>query len=229
MGSSKWALGDSVVVKPGITDPVTGSALGGWQGRLIALEDQRDRLSIQWDSLTLKSIPPTFILTYEEWGMPWSALRLATRDVLPTAARDREEDVLVTIAALEAQYSWLSLGEQGGRIRQIVYRTEEHDLFAPFRAWHAYLEEHLAVPVVVSVVEHQRGPVPQGAQVTVTGISLLDETWGTIVRVRYQRKVYHLPLCDLRAIQAPDEIQQLIQDYAVWFTRRSSVSARLPP
>src|ERR1700681_3288182 len=157
MESSKWALGDSVVVKPGVTDPVTGSALGGWQGRLIALEDQRDRLSIQWDSLTLKSIPPTFLLTYEEWGMPWSALRLATRDVLPTAARDREEDVLVTIAALEAQYSWLSLGEQGRRIRQIVYRTEERDLFAPFRAWHAYLEEHLAVPFVASVVEHQRG------------------------------------------------------------------------
>jgi len=229
MGSSNWAIGDSVVVKPGVTDPVTGSALGGWQGRLIALEDQGGRLAVQWDSLTLKSIPPPLILGHEEWGVSWSAIRLAARDVLPTAARDREEDVPATIAALETRYSWLSLGEQGRRIQQIVNRAETRDEFAALRTWHAYLEEHLAVPFVASVVEPERGPVRQGAQVTVTGISLLDETWGTIVRVRYQRRVYHLPLCDLRALQAPDEIQQLVQDYAVWFTRRSSVSARLPP
>ena len=70
MESSKWALGDSVVVKPGVTDPVTGSALGGWQGRLIALEDQRDRLSIQWDSLTLKSMPPRFFSPLRNGACP---------------------------------------------------------------------------------------------------------------------------------------------------------------
>src|SRR5260370_21329466 len=75
MESNTWAIGDSLVVKPGVTDPVTGIALSGWQGRLIALEDEGDRLSIQWDSLTLKSMPPAYIVECEEWGVPWSAMR----------------------------------------------------------------------------------------------------------------------------------------------------------
>ena len=54
MESNTWAIGDSRVVQPGVTDPATGIAFSGWRGRLIALEDAEDRLSIQWDSLTLK-------------------------------------------------------------------------------------------------------------------------------------------------------------------------------
>ena len=228
MESNTWAIGDSLVVKPGVTDPATGMALGGWQGRLIALEDEQNRLSIQWDSLTLKSLPPAYIVQCEEWGVPWSAMRLSAHDVLPTPERDNGEDLTATIAALETQYSWLSLGEQGRRIRQIVHRAEAHDLFASFRTWHVYLEEHLVVPFVATVVTDQRGPVHQGDQVTVTGIIFLDETWGTIVKVRYKRRIYHLPLCVLRATNGAAEIQQLIHDYAVWFTRHSSVYARLP-
>ena len=228
MKSNTWAIGDSLMVKPGVTDPATGIALSGWQGRLIALEDEGDRLSIQWDSLMLKSMPPAYIVECEEWGVPWSTMRLSAHEVLPTAARDREEDVTAALAALETQYSWLSLGEQGRRIRQIVNRAEAHDLFAAFRTWHAYLQEHLVVPFVATVVADQRGPVHQGEQVTVTGIIFLDETWGTIVRVRQKRRVYHLPLCDLRVTHGAAENQQLIHDYAVWFTRRSSVYARLP-
>jgi hypothetical protein len=77
--------------------------------------------------VTLKTISPTEILKREAIGMPWSVIRLAVQDVLPTAARDLEEDVAATVAALETQYSWLSLGEQGERIRQIVNREEKHD------------------------------------------------------------------------------------------------------
>jgi hypothetical protein len=229
MGSSTWALGDSAVIKPGVTHPIADAALDGWQGRLIALEDEGATLVIQWDSLTLKSIPPAFIAQCEEWGTSWSAMRLTARDVLPAPARDTEEDVQAILPVLEAQYSWISLGEQGRRIRQIVKRTEASDRFASLRAWHAHLEEHLAVPFTACVEEYQRGPVPQGAQITVTRISLLDETYGTIVRIRYGRRIYHLPLHDLRASQAPAEVQQLVQDYAVWLTRRSSVSVRFPP
>lgn len=155
-------------------------------------------------------------------------MRFFAHDVLPTSARDSEEDVIAALAAFETQYSWLSLGEQGRRIRQIVNRAEAHNLFASFRIWHAYLEEHLVVPFVATVVTDQRGPVHQGDQVTVTGIIFLDETWGTIVKVRHKRRVYHLPLCDLGATNGAAEIQQFVQDYAVWFTRRSSVYARLP-
>ncbi len=228
MESTHWVKGDSLLVKPDVTDPVTGSALGGRQGRLITLYQKEDQLAIQWDSVTLKSLSPAEILKYEACGMPWSAIRLAVQDVLPTAARDREEDVVATRAALETQYSWLSLGEQGKRIRQIVNREEKHDFFSSLRVWHAYLEEHLAVPFMATVVEYQRGPVKQGDEVKVIGMSILDDTSGTIVKVRQKRRVYHLPLHDIQATNAPAEIAQLIEDYAVWFVRYPHLFARYP-
>src|SRR5260370_8471849 len=109
MESNTWAIGDSLVVKPGVTDPVTGIALSGWQGRLIALEDEGDRLSIQWDSLTLKSMPPAYIVEREEWALPWSAMRLSPHVVLPTSARDREEDVTAPLAPLQTHHHSLTL------------------------------------------------------------------------------------------------------------------------
>ena len=77
MESNTWAIGDSLVVKPGVTDPATSMALGGWQGRLIALDDEQNRLSIQWDSLTLKSMPPAYLVQCEEWGVPWTPTHMS--------------------------------------------------------------------------------------------------------------------------------------------------------
>src|SRR5256886_16459942 len=82
MESNTWAIGDSLVVKLGVSDPATGMALGGWQGRLISLEDVQNRPSIQWESLTLKSMPPAYIVHSEEWGIPWSPTRIAAHQVL---------------------------------------------------------------------------------------------------------------------------------------------------
>ena len=226
MESKHWAIGDSLMVKPGITEKVTGSTLSGWQGRLITLPAKENTLTIQWDSVTLKNIPLAYISGCEDWGVSWSAMRLAVQSVQPTSVRDHEEDVPATIAALETQYSWLSLGEQGLRIRQIVNRAETHDLFAFYEIWHAYLQEHLIFPFVATVVEDQRGPVSQGTQVIVTGISLVDDTTGIIVRTRLKRRVYHFPLCDLRTTNAADENQQLINDYAIWFTYHFHVYAQ---
>jgi hypothetical protein len=228
MESKQWGIGDSVMVKPGITERVTGGTISGWQGRLLAFEEKRERLTIQWDSLTLKRLPFAYIARCEDWSVSWSTMRLAAQDLLPVGARDREEEVVAALAALERQVSWLSLGEQGMRIRQIVNRGEAHDLFTSYDTWRAYLQEHLVFPFVATVVEAQRGPVPQGAQVTVTGISLVDDTMGIIVRSRLKRRVYHFPLCELRSTMVSAEMQQLIEDYAKWFRRYLSIYARSP-
>ena len=58
MKNSNWTIGESVVVKPGVTDPDTGRAIGGWQGRISAILDGAEILTIRWDSLTLRSMPP---------------------------------------------------------------------------------------------------------------------------------------------------------------------------
>ena len=221
MESKNWTIGESVVVKPGVTDPDTGRDLGGWHGRISAILDEAQIVTIQWDSLTLKSIPPAHIAWSEEEGLSWSEMNLAPEEVEPAAAHDTENDVAAAIAEIESQTSWLHLGgEQGQRIQAIVNRAKGHDEFAVFRTWHTYLEKNLVFPFAATVQEYQRGPVRQGARVSVLAITFLDETYGTIVAVKHKNGVNELPLCDLKATEANAETRQLVEDYAVWFANR---------
>ena len=221
MKSSNWAIGESVVVKPDVTDPDTGSAIGGWQGRISAILDEAEILTIRWDSLTLRSMPPALLAWSEEEGLSWSEMNLSSDEVELAAARDTEDDVAAVIAELASQTSWLYLGgEQGQRIQAIVNRAAGHNELAVFRAWHAYLEEHLVFPFEATVEEYQRGPVRQGARVSVLAITFLDETYGSIVAVKHKHGVNELPLCDLKATEADAETRQMVDDYAVWFANR---------
>ena len=147
--------------------------------------------------------------------------RVGTIEVEPATAHDTEDDMARTIAEIESKSSWLHLGgEQGKRIQEIVNRAQDHDKFAVFRTWHAYLEQHLVFPFMATVVEYQRGPVRQGARVKVLDITFLDETYGTIVAVKHKNGVNELPLCDLKATEGNTETGQLVEDYAMWFANR---------
>ncbi len=142
------------------------------------------------DSLTLRSMPPALLAWSEEEGLSWSEMNLSPEEVESAAARDGEDDVAAVIAELVSQTSWLYLGgEQGKRIQAIVNRAAGHNELAVFRAGHASLEEHLVFPFAATVVEYQRGPVRQGALVSVLTITFLDETYGTIVAVKHKHGV----------------------------------------
>jgi Calcium binding len=151
----------------------------------------------------------------------WTETTLSAQDVEAAVIYDTKEERATTIATLTSWYSWWNWNpEQVRRIQQVVKRTVDHELFAPDRTWHAYLEEHLVVPFVANVVEDLRGPVQQGEEGKVTNVFFLDETHGTIVSFRQKRRLYHLPLYALQAPSADAQTQQLINDYAIWFSGR---------
>lgn len=227
MEEKHWVKGTCLVVKPGVTHWVTERDMGGWQGRLMSWSLKKEELTIEWDSLTLLALAKADILRCEAFLTHWSSVFVMAQDVLPATPRDSEQDVRATLAALEKQYCWLSLGAQGRRIRRIVNQDERHDWFTSSRIWYAYLQEHLVFPFEALVDEAQRGPVSQGDQVKVTGMSILDDTVGTVVRVRLKRRVYHLPLRELESLNAPAKVEQLIKDYRVWFARYPHIYTRI--
>lgn len=214
-------VGDSVVVKPGIMDPDFGVEIGGWQGRVSEGLCIEGMVLIRWDSVTLQNMPDSMIERCEEQGLDWTEMVLEARDVELTNPRDTEEDVARTIKRLSKKHTWSFLGEEGRRIGKILAGVDRHDEMAALAAWEDHLTKSLVFPFEAEISEYQeRGPLQAGDRVAVKGISGVDDLYGIIVRLRYGRRRYDFPLCDLEVTDERSPNYQLVMDYAVWFANR---------
>jgi len=222
MEKNVWTIGESVVVKPGISDPDTGHDIGGWQGRISEIFEKEGTVMIRWDRLTLENMSLTHIAWCEGESLDWSEMQLAADEILPAAARDTEEEVTQARTSIESQTNWFYLGgEQGQRVQAIVNQAEgDDDDYSVMQTWHTHLTKHLTVPFTAMVTEEQRGPIRQGDQVTVLRIVDLDDLYGTLVEVCSKHQTATFPLCDLQATQADISTQQLVDDYSTWFANR---------
>lgn len=222
MEKHTWTIGESVVVKPGVSDPDTDGDIGGWQGRITDIFKEEEIVTIHWDRLTLENLPLAQIVHYEEEGLDWSAMNLSSEEILPATARDTEEEVRQARMRIESQTNWFHLGgEQGQRVQAMVNQAEDSkNDYSVMQTWHHYLTQHLSVPFTATVTEAQRGPIRQGDRVTVLRIVDLDDLYGTLVEVRSKHRTTAFPLCDLTATQADPSTQQLVDDYSMWFANR---------
>ncbi len=114
-----FQLNDSVVVKAGVKDPDTGMDIGGWQGRVAKIEED-NLLCIDWDSLTLKSIPESYITNCEQEGFGWSQYYTYATDVEKTEPRDTEDDVDEIIDIIKDKHAWDHLGKEGEGIKEVL-------------------------------------------------------------------------------------------------------------
>jgi hypothetical protein len=109
-------VGDSVVVKAGVTDPDFGTDLGGWQGRIIGTdtsEREGPLVTIRWDSVTLQEMPASLIDQCEDRGLGWTEFVLLAGEVERTTPRDREQDAEQVAQGLARQHAWSYLGRTG--------------------------------------------------------------------------------------------------------------------
>lgn len=222
MDDKPFQVGDSVMVKPGVTDPDTGGDISGWQGRIAAIyTDAITQVEIHWDSITLKNMLESVIADCEEQGLDWSTMGLQADEVTHAKARDTETDVARVKTLLQGQFGWLGLGgKQGRRIQQIVNSAVSYKEMDVFRAWHKHLETNLQFPFQAHVSEPQRGPMRQGDDLKVLDVSMLDDSYGTIVAVKHKHGLYELPLCDLEVTDPTSPNHDMVDDYSVWFANR---------
>jgi hypothetical protein len=90
----KFKIGDSVIVKKGVTDPDFGTDLVGRQGRIIEIEEGDDEplICIKWGSVTLKSISRSEIAKSEKKNLDWTMIRLLQSEVDPAKPRDSADN-----------------------------------------------------------------------------------------------------------------------------------------
>ncbi len=218
------AVGDCVVVKPGVKDPDTGAPIAGWQGRVTEIQPYQPgkmTITFQWDSLSLKSMPASAIRRCEEKGLDWTSMVLYDEEIERAEPRDTQNDVDTLIAELSAEHAWDYLGKQGQRIHQVLAGVDEDDDLQAFETWQEYMEVHLKLPFEAEVSEIQeRGPLQAGDRVTVTGFEVIDDLYGILVKINAGGSAYVFPLCDLKAANQKSNNFILTNDYDVWFANR---------
>lgn len=217
-------IGDSIIVKPGVKDPDFGVDIGGWQGRVTEIEDNpedKPLITFQWDSLTLKAMPPSMIRRSEEADLDWTMMGLYPEDIERVEPRDTQADVDAMIERLSAEHEWDFLGKQGQRIAQVLAGVDADDDEQAFETWNEFLQKQLKLPFEAVITEWQeRGPLQSGDRVTVTGFSGVADLYGVLVNIQARRVAYQFPLCDLKAADQKSTNYRFTDDYAVWFANR---------
>ncbi|MBW4457087.1 MAG: hypothetical protein KME55_32950 [Nostoc indistinguendum CM1-VF10] len=105
VGKIKLKIGNSVIVKSSVLDPDLGTDISGWQGRISEIDLENNLICIDWDSITLKSIPEEVISGFEEEGLDWKQIYLQPTDVELTQPKDTKKDVAAIIDEIEAKLS----------------------------------------------------------------------------------------------------------------------------
>jgi len=216
-----WKIGDTVRVKDGFIDKETDHDMSGWQGRIKEFYTDVGTALIEFDSLTIKGIPSTYIRRCEEEGYSWSEYGFELEWLEIAVSRDTQHDVAAMINDRSGEFPYAHLGEDGRAMDEILGGVDPDDELEAFQVWEGHLSKHLTFPFEATVSEFQeRGPLRVGDHVKVHRIKRVDDFYGVIVQVQRSRHIYYFPLCDLKVLEPSSPNHDLVQLYAVWFANR---------
>lgn len=213
-------IGDSVVVKNGINCPDMESiSIAGWHGRISEILDEDDEIliDIDWDSITLKSMPEHFIEECEGDSLDWDSMVLGINEVEPTKSRDKEKDVESAIDELAKLHAWDSFDEECPSISKVLKGIDPDDTDACMKAWEKHFKEVLTFPFDAEVTDDGEAPLRSGNRVQVNSIATINDLYGVMTNVIFNGKKYAYPLCDLEALDENSSNYQNVEDYVVWF------------
>ena len=104
---SPFKYDEPVVVKMGTLGQDFGIDFSGWHGRVfdILLTDEGEpRITVIWDSLSLRSIPVSVIEQCVKEGFDWTGVLLRLHEIEHAEPRDTWDDVQNTIENIEEQH-----------------------------------------------------------------------------------------------------------------------------
>jgi hypothetical protein len=116
----EFAVGDRVVVKPGVTDPdYPDMPLGGWSGTIEKVWRRAPvTYDVRWDRRTLEGMHPVFPKRCERDGLVVEVMALSSSDLLPDAGEPIPMEQPTQIVARP-----LSPDDQDDRVRAALGLT----------------------------------------------------------------------------------------------------------
>lgn len=100
---SPFHYNEPVVVRDGTVDEEFHVDFSGWQGRaadIVVTEDDDPRVTVVWDSVSLRSIPVELLERFEREGIDWTAALLRLAELERAEPRDTWEDVQAAVEAI---------------------------------------------------------------------------------------------------------------------------------
>jgi hypothetical protein len=111
--------------------------------------------------------------------------------------------------------------KQDERIQKVIGHIK-NDEMKSYKEWSSYLVDIIGFPFEAEVDLYQESNyfIHYGDRLKVMRIDGEEDLYGIIVEVRVGRKKRYFPLCELKAIDTNDEVNQALFDYGVWFANR---------
>lgn len=220
MRTMVFKKGDIVKVRQGVRDPDFGDDIGGWQGKISDVDG--DLVCIDWDNTTLSNCPDEYIQRCEEDGLDWEKMYLSVKEIEPAIPRITNANLTDIKETIVLKHKWDHLGESiSRRIHEVLKNVKITDEDEVMDAWEQYLRDKLSFPFDGKISQYQnRGPLQQGDKIRIHGIVCSDELYGVLVKSRFDRKVFHFPLCIIEVGDKNTNNYLIVDDYSVWFANR---------
>jgi Calcium binding len=219
---TKFAVGDSVRVRTGVTDPdFPDIPLGGWVGKIAEVEDGDTPLYlIRWSQETLKNMHPVYPKRCERDGLDHEEMRLGEDELEPDAGGP-----VILEQPTKIVTPRLSMKDQEDRIR-VVFGLTRDDLLPEvdedsLHTYYKYLAAKLKFPVDATwAKEVGLGEVTE--KVTIFALDCfeddpwIDDSYGVLCKAKMSRGEGELPLAEMEKVKGKPN-KQLVEDYAYWF------------
>ena len=220
---NKLIVGQSVVVKEGITEPDFGFDMGGWEGRIIEFvepeEDDEEMVGITWDCITLKNFPDEYIMRCEEEGIDYFTMYLYSDQVRISNPRDTEADTNEIKNEIKKRFFWVTLKEQHKRIKKVLKGADYEKTGSALQTWNDYLLAKLNFPFKAEIIHLQSDetPVKTGNIVEIISLCDTDEVEGIIAEVANEATRTSIPLHQLAVVDKESENYFAVNDICVWW------------
>jgi|GEM_PF-589475 len=240
--SKEIKTGDSVRVKPGVKDPDYEYDLSGWQGRITHI-DKNDGIYIEiaWDSITLDQMSTEYIDTSMEEGFEYYLMWLNENDIVLAEPRDQPAAVDDKINTLNKQFGYINSEEQHQQITQIPKSKDLSVSKKNLDKFYNYLSKHIKYPCLLTgmedfsweepyvhgIFDQKEYEILKKKRASYTDhfklIRLedrIDDLQGILVKVQRigDRKLFGLPLWDLKTVDRKDQNHHIIDNYCHWMT-----------
>ena len=237
-------VGDSVRVRQGILDPDTNKFdMSGWQGRIRDITRQSGSSSIEvaWDSITLNHLPKAFVENSIEEGYDYSTMFLGMEDLELTEPRDKESDIEKALEKIEGQYHHSAYDEQEKRIATILATDDLMVTDENQRKYFDFLKKNIQDNILLTGAEDfsweekylfggwskkeyeelkKTRPSYTDKFEFIELMEDIDEAYGVMAKVKRvkDKKLFELPLWDLKCIDQNSKSDEYISDYSFWMT-----------